>query len=222
MNIEQRLNQVADRYRNLGFKVILRPSTAELPAFAKDFKVEILATKEGSGILAVAKGNASELQGDKEVPRYAEITSKQPGWRLDVFVLGPDITALAEKREAQEPAEEDIRRAIDDSQRILQAGFSSQAVIAAWATLEAAMRKRLAAGGRKALFGTSPRTMLNELFSAGVFSNSEFRDLEGLFQLRNIIVHGFTVPQFQTSSVEFLLNTARQLLEGSHQAKQPA
>lgn len=222
MNIEQRLNQVADRYRNLGFKVILHPSTAELPAFAKDFKVEILATKEGNGILAVAKGSASELQGDKEVPKYEEITSKQPGWRLDVFVLGPDLTALPEKRDAQEPAEEDIRRAIDDTQRMLQAGFSNQAVIAAWAALEAAMRKRIVAGGRKVLFGTSPRTMLNELYSAGVFSNSEFRDLEGLFQLRNTIVHGFTVPPFHTSSVEFLLHTARQLLEGTQQTKQPA
>ena len=44
MNIEQRLSYVADRYRSLGFKIVLRPGPADLPPFAKDFKVEILAT----------------------------------------------------------------------------------------------------------------------------------------------------------------------------------
>jgi hypothetical protein len=147
---------------------------------------------------------------------------RQPGWRLDVFVLGPDTPSMPEKRDVQEPAEEDIHRALDDTQRMLKGGYPNQAVIAAWAALEAAMRRRFAAGGKKMPFGTSPRTMLNELFSAGIFSNSVFRDLEGLYQLRNIIVHGFAVPQFPPSSVEFLLNTARQLLEESQQAKQPA
>ena len=222
MNIEHRLNQVADRYRNLGFKVVLHPGATDLPAFAKDFNVEIVATKEDGGVLAVAKSSPSELQADPEVARYTEITGRQSGWRLDVFVLGPDIPTIQEKRDVQEPAEEDIRRALDDIQRMLKEGFASQAVIAAWAVLEAAMRRRLVAGGRKAPFGTSPRTMLNELFSAGVFSNSVFRDLEGLFQLRNIIVHGFAAPQFPPSSVDFLLSTARQLLEVPPQAKQTA
>jgi hypothetical protein len=222
MDIEQRLNQIADRYRNLGFKVILHPTASDLPPFAKDFKVEILATKEDGAVLTVAKSSPSELQADPEVARYAEITNRQPGWRLDVFVLGPDTPSMPEKRDVQEPAEDDIRRTLDDAQRMMQGGFANQAVIAAWAALEAAMRRKLAAGGRKAPFGTSPRTMLNELFSAGIFSNSVFRDLEGLFQLRNIIVHGFAVPEFPPSSVEFLLNTALRLLEGSQQAKQPA
>jgi hypothetical protein len=109
-----------------------------------------------------------------------------------------------------------------DAERMLREGFASQAVIAAWAVLEAAMRRRLTSEGRPAGYGTSPRTMLNELFSAGVFSNSEFRDLEGLTRLRNIIVHGFAVPSFPNSAVEFLLRTAGQLLEAPPQAKQTA
>jgi hypothetical protein len=222
MNIEQSLNKVADRYRNLGFKVILHPTADDLPTFAKDFKVQILATKDDASVLAVAKGSPSELQADSEVARYTEVTQKQPGWRLDVFVLGPDTAAMPERREAQEPADDDIRRAISDAERMLKEGFASQAVIAAWAVLEAAMRRRLVAAGGKADYGTSPRTMLNELFSVGVFSNSVLRELEGLFQLRNIIVHGFAVPAFRPSSVEFLLRTAGQLLEAPPPAKQTA
>jgi hypothetical protein len=213
---------VADRYRNLGFKVGLHPRADDLPPFAKDFIVQILATKDDAAILVVAKSTPSELQADSEVARYAEITDKQPGWRLDVFVLGSDTPTVPEMRAVQEPADDDIRRATLDAERMLNEGFANQAVIAAWAVLEAAMRRRLVAGGGKAAYGTSPRTMLNELFSTGVFSNSVFRDLEGLLQLRNIIVHGFAVPRFAPSSVEFLLRTAGQLLESPPQAKQTA
>jgi hypothetical protein len=222
MNIEDRLNVVADRYRRLGFRVVLNPKPDDLPPFAKDFKVQVLATKDDGSVLTVAKASPSELQSDPDVARYAEITDRQPGWRLDVFVLAPDAPALPYNGEVKEPADDEIRRAITNAERMLGEGFANQAFITAWAVLEAAMRRRLVAGGRKAPFGTSPRTMLNELFSAGVFSNSEFRDLEGLFQLRTIIVHGFAVPTFPNSAVEFVLRTAKQLLQATPQAKQTA
>jgi hypothetical protein len=222
MNMEQRLNMVADRYRNLGFKVVLHPSSDDLPPFAKDFKVQILATKDDGSVLGVAKATPSELQADEDVARYAEITEKQPGWRLDVFVLGPDAPAVPAHGEVREPSDEDLRHAVSDAERMLREGFVRQGFVTAWAALEGAMRRKLIALGGKATYGTSPRTMLNELFSAGIFSNRVFRDLEGLFQLRNIIVHGFAVPQFPTSAVEFLIGTANQLLETHAEAKQTA
>jgi hypothetical protein len=141
---------------------------------------------------------------------------------MDVFVLGPDSPSLPETREAKEPTEDEIRRSIDDAERMFRAGFAAQSVLAAWATLESAMRRRLQAEGARAGWGTSPRTLLNELFSAGVFNNREFRDLEGLSGLRNVIVHGFSVPDFPPSAVEFLLGVARRLLTESPPAKKTA
>ena len=57
--------------------------------------------------------------------------------------------------------------------------------------------------------------MLNDLYSSGILSHSEFRDLEGLYRLRNIIVHGFSVPEIGHGAVTFLSDTARRLLEES-------
>jgi REase_AHJR-like len=79
MTIEERLNHVANRYRSLGYKVATRPGPDELPAFAKDFKVEIVATGDKGNVLAVAKASPSELQADQEVARYSEITSNNLG-----------------------------------------------------------------------------------------------------------------------------------------------
>lgn len=154
--------------------------------------------------------------------QYAGITDSHPGWALHVLVLGPDAPAMPERQDAKEPDEASIRHALENAERLLRDGFQAPAFTAAWAALEAAMRRKVVAEGSKAGYGTSPRTLLNELFSAGAFSNSTFRDLEGMFQLRNIIVHGFDVPEFPPSAVQFLATTARTLLEAPPQAKQTA
>jgi hypothetical protein len=222
MNIEQRLNQVADRYRSLGYKVVLRPTAEDLPPFAKDFKVEILAMRDDGNVLASAKGSPAELEADPNVPRYAEVANQQPGWRFDVFLLGPNLQPLTEKREVKEPSEEDSRRLLDDVERMLREGFVTQALIAAWAVLESAMRRRLRAEGEEAGWGTSPRTLLNELYSSGAISTSTLRDLERLFPLRSAIVHGFAAPAVDPSAVRLLVETARQLNTASQPAKQTA
>jgi hypothetical protein len=222
MNTEQRLNRLADRYRSLGYTVVVRPGPEELPPFAKDFKVEILATRDDGNVLASAKTSPSELEADPNVPRYAEVTHQQPGWQFDVFVLGPDSQPASEKRDAQEPQEEEVRRYLDAVEAMLRAGFVQQSLVAAWAVLEAAMRRRLRADGEEAGWGTSPRTMLNELYSSGVLSTRVLRDLEGLFQLRSAIVHGFSAPVVEPSAVQFLVDTARRLLTESKPAKQTA
>jgi hypothetical protein len=222
MNIEQRLNQMADRYRAQGYKVVVRPGPDDLPDFAKDFKVEIIATRDDGSVLASVKDKQSDLEADREIPRYAEVTSTQPDWRFDVFVLGSESQPMPDKREAKEPSEEDIRRALEDVERMLQAGFEQQALIAAWAALEAAMRRRLRAEGEEAGWGSSPRTMLNELYSDGALQNSDFRHLEELFGARSAIVHGFTIPVIEGSDVLFLVETARRLLDESRFTKKTA
>src|SRR6267143_4205511 len=123
MNMEQRLNQVAAGYRAQGYTVVVRPGPDDLPDFAKDFKVEILARRDDGCVLASAKKNQSDLEADPNVARYAEVTNEQRGWRFDVFVLGPETQPMPEKRESKEPSEDDIRRALDDVERMLQAGF---------------------------------------------------------------------------------------------------
>jgi hypothetical protein len=131
MNFEQRLNYVADRYRSLGFEVVLRPGPDDLPPFAKDFKVEILARGADGSVLASAKATPLELEADPNIPRYAEITGKQPGWRFDVFVLGPVGGLPKEDRQASEPSEDDTRRTLDEVGRMLQAGFLAASFAAA-------------------------------------------------------------------------------------------
>ncbi len=216
MDIDQRLAEIAESYEARGYAVVVHPKRKDLPDFAKSFKVEIVARRDDGSALVSARKSPSELESDPHVARYAEITEKQPGWRFDIVVLGPDERVkMPDKGEANEPSEADIRHALADVERMLRAKLNQQALVAAWGALEAAMRKRLRAEGEEVDGETSPRTMLNELLSTGVLSNSVFRDLEGLFQARSAIVHGFTTVPIERSAVTFLLENARKLLDES-------
>src|SRR5437588_12868415 len=107
MDMEQRLNQVADRYHSQGYQVVVHPEPKDLPDFAKTFKVEIVARRADGCALVSAKKSPKELEADPNVAKYAEITDKQPGWRFDLVVLGPnDAPQMPDKPGAEEPSEE--------------------------------------------------------------------------------------------------------------------
>lgn len=222
MNFEDQLKTVAEEYRVQGYGVVVQPGPDDLPDFAKDFVVEVLATRPDGNVLAAVKKNSSQFYADSNLPKYAAVIDKTPGWRFDLVVLGKDKLPPADLRDAKEPSEEDIRRQLDDAERMFEAGFAPPAVVAAWAALESAMRRRLRAEGEEADWGTSPQTLLNELYSSGVLLHGDFRELQGFFQLRSLVVHGFSPPLIENNTLHFLAETARRFLDESHLAKQSA
>lgn len=216
MNIQHRLEQIAERYREQGYQVTLNPGPDSLPDFAGDFKVELVARRGDGGVIASAKASTKQFEDDPDLPRYAEIIGKHPGWRYDVFVLAPP-SPRPQRQGATDASEAEVLELIEDADRLYQVGFAPQGLLTAWAALESAMRHRLRAMGEEAEWGASPRAMLNELVSSGVLSHSEFRDLEGMSRLRNVIAHGFSLPkdQIPPGAISFLADTARRLLEES-------
>jgi hypothetical protein len=219
---EQQLNSVADSYKAQGYQVVVRPGPNDLPDFAKNFKVELVGRRGPEGVLVAVKPTRSDVAADPEVPRYAEIIGMQPGWRFDLAILQPENPRARDLGEAQEPSEEQLARLLDQGGVLAAQGFVDQAFITAWAAFEAAMRRRLRTAGEEVEWGTSLRTMLNELYSSGDIPAADFRNLEKLYQLRNAVVHGFTPPKVEPSTVQFLIEAARRLLTEAEIAKQPA
>ncbi len=74
MNFEQELERLGRLYADRGFQVTLRPRPDDLPAFAGDFKIEILGKRADQGVLVSVKKNRTEVAADSNMPRYAEIT----------------------------------------------------------------------------------------------------------------------------------------------------
>ena len=222
MDFEKELKRLADRYRSRGFLVSIRPKPEELPAFAKDFMVELLAKRGADNVLVSVKKNRQALEDAKELPRYAEIINAQPGWKYDFAILEEENPLARELRGAREPSASELTNTLNDVVKVLEAGHVNVALVAAWGAADAAMRKRLVADGKNANWGTQPRWMLNELYSSGVLFDEDFHLLESVWRHRNEIVHGFQPAPIDAECVEYLIRTAKRLLEESQSMKQPA
>jgi hypothetical protein len=220
MDFEQELKRVADTYARQGYQVTIRPSPEALPPFAKDFRVEVLGKRATDGVLVAVKKARDEVAVDSNLTRYAEATGLQKGWRFDLAVLEAEGPSSTDIDGANDFSEEDIEKSFSESLQMVRAGFGRPALITAWAGFEAAMRLRLRAAGERAGWGSAPRTMLNELYSNGIFAVEEFRKLENLFRVRNQIVHGFISSlASEGASVQFLCDLGHRLIEESRTAE---
>jgi hypothetical protein len=213
---------MADSYVGQGYQVVVRPTLADLPAFAQSFRVELVGRRGAGGVLVSVKRNRDELAADPDVQRYAELTAAEPGWRFDLAVLEGENPAERDFRDAHELSEAEIERWLGEADQLSQSGFAGSAVITAWAALEAAMRVRMRAAGAPAGRGARPREMMNELYSSGALTGPELRRLESLTRTRNQLVHGFTPHAPDQGAIMFLSELARRLLRESQPALQPA
>ena len=222
MDFEQELKRVADTYARQGYQVAIRPNPVALPPFAKDFKIEILGKRGTEGVLVAVKKDRDEVAADSNLTRYAEITSLQKEWRFDFAILEAENPSAREIDGAKDFSEEDINKSFIESLDMVRLGFLRPAVITAWAGFEAAMRLRLRATGERAGWGSSPRSMLNEIYSNGVINVEDFRKLETLSRVRNQIVHGFISSlASEGGAVQFLCDIGRRLIEESRKANLP-
>jgi REase_AHJR-like len=223
MDFERELQRVADLYRNQGFQVIVRPGPEDLPPFAQDFKIEILGVRDPERVLVAVKKNRNEAAADPNLPRYAEITNAEPGWRFDLVILEAEDRAYREIGNAREFSAEDVDDAFDKAREVARLGFVPPALIMAWSGFEAAMRLSLCAAGESINWGTPPRSMLRELYSNGTLSVEEFRRLETLSRVRNQIAHGFiSSPAADGGEVTFLCNLGERLVEEARGAAVPS
>jgi hypothetical protein len=157
MNNGTELNQLADTYRGQGYDVVLRPGVGDLPPFAKDFKLELLGRRGTGGVLVAVKKDRATLAADKELPRYAAETRNHPGWRFDFAILEAEEPKARDVQGAKESSDEEVRRTLEDADKLVRSGFIQAALTTAWAGFEAAMRKRLLASGQEARGGAMPR-----------------------------------------------------------------
>ena len=213
MDFEQELSHVASTYASQGYEVTIRPAAECLPPCAKDFKIEILGRRGDGGVIVAVKKDRDQVASDANLAQYAGTTSSQKGWRFDLAIVESEQPNTREIDGAAELSEEDIEKSFDESLELTSKGFHRPAIITAWAGFEAAMRLRLRAEGEQAGWGSSPTSMLNELYSTGIIDASEYARLRSLALLRNQIVHGFASPDAsQAGTVPFIGQVGRRLV----------
>src|SRR5262249_11007797 len=142
MNSDLTLQKVVDLYASRGYRVVLQPGPEDLPAFAKDFRVDLVCQRGNEGVLVQVKQTLQDMSADRDMPRYAEITDGQPGWRYDFAILHGENPVEREVRGAQEASEEQLEELLTGAEVLANQGHVNVALISAWAGLEAGMRRK--------------------------------------------------------------------------------
>src|SRR5437870_1559298 len=137
MDFAKAADEVAERYLSEGYQVIVCPSGSQVPCFAKDLHVDLLAIKGDEHVFVQIKENREDLKTDPETAKAADIINAQPGWRFDLVVLNTDSPTEKLAREVGEPSIDAVLQNLDHVERAARAGDGASAFIIAWASLEA-------------------------------------------------------------------------------------
>jgi hypothetical protein len=211
MDFDKELERIACQYRNEGYSVVTHPAAETLPAFATHFGAEILATRADESVLVRVKRDRSSLETDSDLPRQADVTNAQPGWRYDLVVLEPDTSIKRATRMVGEPKAEQIGHTLDEAEQVLTVSPRA-ALVLAWGGLEAALRRTAQRAGVGSRSDTQPTTLVRELYATGRISPEDFRCLEATRLLRNEVVHGLGPPAVDVGLVQTIVGIARRHL----------
>ena len=227
MNDNSELERVAAAYRGQGFTVVTRPTADDLPPFARDFDLEIVGRRGGEGVLLIVKQTRDDLAAMVDAPRYAEVTGSQPGWRLDLVVLGDNGPAVPDRATTSAVAGVDVGRSAERAERLIGSDYTQMAIVAAWAAFEPVSRLHLRRLGPRVDRDTRSADVARELYSAGLVSREEFSVAQSAYRLVREVVHGLPLhgveatPEYATV-VRELAGTARRLSGGLSITPQPA
>jgi hypothetical protein len=201
------LRQVAQKYRDEGFNVVLAPKRDDLPAFLHGQDVDLIARKDEEQV-AVRVKRRDELY---DIPAFAETVNAQPGWSFDLVVYPPDGDEFPRNGTAQAP--EYTTSLIAEADRLMNQGTAKAALVIAWAAAEAAMREAARREGIE-LEKLTPRFVLKRLQTEGLVSGDEYKTATDYLELRNEVVHGFQPSELPPDATQFLLDLARRLQSG--------
>jgi hypothetical protein len=206
------LEQVAKRYRDEGYDVIVHPRDDQVPPFLARFRTDMLATRANDGVVVEVKANRLDLSRDQQLARLAEVVGAQPGWRLDVVVLEAETSVEKASQTAAEPTDEQLAQILKTAEDMADRGYAPYAYVAAWGGLEAAMRRLR---DEAELYGrTTPAELLRTLYSNGFLSREQFERLRQSYNIRSQVVHGLVPPEVHPDLVRYVTATARDLLNG--------
>jgi hypothetical protein len=125
--------------------------------------------------------------------------------------------ALVDSREASPSS---IRNQLAESNAALQSGLVSAALMLAWASLEASMRRAAIHAGLKGRIGVQPSVLIRELYGANQLTSDEVSFLERARQIRTSVAHGVPTVPIEVSLVEAIGHIAERLLRTSEKAHQ--
>ena len=202
---DKRLREVAEAYRERGYRVTIEPSASQLPAFLRPFRPDAIAESSDESVVIEIR-SAKAASEDDDWARLAEVVRQQPGWRLEL-VLGTHLN-----REFPETIERpEIEARLEEGLRLSEANMLDAALLITWSATEAALR--LACRKQRVdLPDTRPATTIGKLYMEGLISREQYDQLLRCMRLRDAVAHGLRERGLASEDIQQLHRLTQYLL----------
>ncbi|MBN3927726.1 hypothetical protein [Nostoc sp. NMS4] len=202
---DEKVKSLAEKYESQGFRVVFKPKTDKLPFNLGNYQPDIIAIRDGSGLVIEVKTNLSRVSVDR-LQALAEEVSKHQGWRFLLVTL-EDIEAKSLPGTSEQlPSWQDLADRFHEAHRLIESDEIEQAFKAAflllWSTFEGALRKRAVDVSipieRFPVIG-----LLKHMYSLGELSISQFDFAQFCFEAWNSLAHGYIGTPYCVNVLEF-------------------
>lgn len=204
----KQIQQVADEYKQRGYRVTIEPAKSQLPEFLRAYQPALVAEGPDDSVVVEFRSRAAEPRsngwGD-----LAKTLQQHPGWRLELVI---DDKPRNEPPTTLTPSE--IESRLQDGLRLLEANMFPASLLVTWSATEAAMRLA-AKKHRVELPDFRPATLITRLYTDGLMDREDYDQLMDYMRLRNTVAHGFREDALDASSVEQLSGLALRILHES-------
>lgn len=202
---EIQLSNVAEKYKQLGYKVTVSPPSKELPRFLSKFKPDLVAEGPDESVVIEVKSSGKE-RGAAYWKELSKVVQRHPRWRLEL------IPGAAKRAVRKTMNKELVRQRLEEGQRLAEQGMLAASLLITWSAAEAAMR--LAATENEVdLPDQRPAVVISSLYTDGLLDRDEYDLLVDLFGVRNAVAHGFYQGKVRKTVLKKLQQIVLRLLE---------
>ncbi|MEA5604022.1 hypothetical protein [Nostoc sp. UHCC 0252] len=186
---DEKVKSLAQKYESQGFHVLTGLQTDELPFDLGNYQPDLIAIKDGSGLVIEVKNSLSRLSVDR-LQVLAEEVSKHPGWRFLLVTL-EDIEAKSLPGISEElPSWQELEEQFDQAHKLTENEEIQSAFVCLGNIFENALRKRAIDVSipieRFPVIG-----LIKHLYSLGELSISQFDLAQACFEVSNRLAHGY-------------------------------
>jgi uncharacterized protein YutE (UPF0331/DUF86 family) len=149
---------------------------------------------------------------EPSIAAMRKIVEERPNWRLEVKLLPP-----RKEQTSYKIAEMEAASRLDLSNTLIEADRYSDAFVMVWIVIEAALRRICLADDEDQRPKPIP-DLFRSAYEAGVISDPELRELQRGLELRNRVVHGYSIDIAEVD-VRSFLSLARVLTERAEKTR---
>ena len=203
---ENRLHDIAEDYKQRGYKVYVSPPAKRLPRFLSRFSPDIVAEGPNESVVVEVKSTA-RLRGTEYWKQLYSAVQQHPGWRLELV-----IDNVWNRPTPKTINERQIEDRLQEGHRLTEQGMLAASLLITWAALEAAMR--LASKNNEVeLPDFRPQTLISRLYSDGLLERKEYDFLLDAMRVRNAVAHGFHEGRIRLTLLKRLQRLTQRLLQ---------